>query len=165
MGAIAIIVGRLQHEEATALLLFILLLLLASLAGCVCTKDSPAPGCREYWGIPPRGGCWGKSAIIDLKVEPAIDCLKIEVNNCNGGILEVSNSCDEPFALGGVEIEPSEYSVGLDVLRKEDGLYLLTRTNSNFSDYIPEEDELIELVGTLGGQEIRVSYIKTKELC
>jgi len=39
----------------------------------------------------PVGGCWGKSAIIDIKVEPAIDCLKIEVNNCNGGILEVTS--------------------------------------------------------------------------
>ena len=142
-----------------------LLLLLSVAAGCV-VKHSPAPGCDKYlFGCAPMGGCFGKSVITDLKVEPAVDGLAIEVNNCNGGILEVSNACDEPFVLGGVEIGPSERNVGLDVLGKEDGRYLLTYTGSNFSDYIPEEDELIELVGTLGSQEVRVSYIKTKKLC
>jgi hypothetical protein len=117
------------------------------------------------FGCSPIGGCFGKSVITDLKVEPAIDCLTIEVNNCNGGILEVTNNCDETFVLGGVEITPQEYNVGLDVLGKEDGLWVLTKTGSNFSDYIPQEDELIELVGTLGDQEVRVSYTKTKKLC
>lgn len=111
------------------------------------------------------GGCLGKSIIKDLKVEPAIDCLTIEVNNCNGGVLEVTNSCDETFVLGGVEITPQEYNVSLDVLGKEGGLWVLTRTASNSSVYIPEEDELIEPVGTLGDQRITVSYTKTKELC
>ena len=146
------------------LLTLSLLLLLGTAAGCV-VKDSPAPGCVKYWPFAPMGGCFGKSIIKDLKVEPPIDCLAIEVNNCNGGILGVSNSCSETFVLGGVEIGPSEYNVGLDVLDQEDGRYLLTRTASNFSDYIPEEDELIELVGTLGEQKIRVSYTKTKKLC
>lgn len=146
------------------LLTLSLLLLLGTAAGCV-VKDSPAPGCVKYWPFAPMGGCFGKSVIMDLKVEPTIDCLEIGVNNCNGGILEVSNSCSETFVLGGVEIMPSEYNVGLDVLDQEDSRYLLTRTGSNFSNYIPEEDELIELVGTLGGQKIRVSYTKTKELC
>ena len=111
------------------------------------------------------GGCFGKTVIMDLEVEPSIDCLTIEVNNCNGGVLEVSNSCDEPFVLAGVEITPEEYNVGLDVLGKEDGRYLLTATYSNFSDYIPQENEEIEFVGALGDQEDLVSFIKTKKLC
>ena len=156
---------QLHRVKKPLLTICILLMLLSAVAGCV-VEDSPAPGCIKYlFGCAPTGGCFGKSVITDLKVEPAIDCLTIEVNNCNGGILEVSNNCDEPFVLGGVEIGPSEYNVGLDVLGKEDGLYLLTVTYSNFSDYIPQENELIELVGTLGDQKVRVSYIKTKELC
>ncbi len=148
-----------------ALILSVLLLLACAASGCVLVKDSPAPGCREYWGLAPLGGCFGKSVIMDLKVEPELDDLVIEVNNCNGGILEVTNGCDEPFLLGGVEIEALEHCVGLDVAGKEDGRYLLTRTGSNFSDYVPEEDEMIQLTGTLGEQELRISYVKTGRLC
>lgn len=156
---------RLPRAKKSLLSLSVLLLLLSAVAGCV-VKDSPAPGCDEYmFGCAPMGGCLGKSIIKDLKVEPAIDCLTIEVNNCNGGVLEVTNSCDETFVLGGVEITPQEYNVSLDVLGKEGGLWVLTRTASNSSVYIPEEDELIEPVGTLGDQRITVSYTKTKELC
>jgi hypothetical protein len=156
---------QLHRIKKPLLTICILLMLLSAVAGCV-VEDSPAPGCIKYlFGGAPTGGCFGKSVITDLKVEPAIDCLTIEVNNCNGGILEVSNSCDEPFVLGSVEISPSEYNVGLDVLGKEDGHYLLAVTYSNFSSYIPQENELIELVGTLGDQEVWVSYIKTKALC
>jgi len=42
---------------------------------------------------------------------------------------------------------------------------LLTATYSNFSDYFPQENEEIELVGILGDQEERVSFIKTNKLC
>jgi hypothetical protein len=51
------------------------------------------------------------------------------------------------------------------VVKGEDGQYLLTRTGSNFAEYTPQEDERIEIWGTLGQQEIRVSFTKTKELC
>lgn len=146
------------------LILPFLLLLLSFTVGCVVVEDSPAPGCVKYWGIPPIGGCFGKSAIINLTVEPTIDCLQIEVNNCNGGVLEVTNHCNETFVLGEVEIEPQEHAV-LDVLGEEDGHYLLTNIDSNFSNYIPQENETIELVGTLGDQKVQVQYIKTKELC
>jgi len=155
---------KLNGIKKSLLTLSLLLLLLVTNVACM-IQDSPAPGCVKYWPFEPMGGCFGKSAIIDLKVEPPIDCLEIEVNNCNGGILEVSNYCDEPFILGGVEIGPSGHNVGLDVLGKEDGSYILTATGSNFSDYIPEEDELIELVGMLGNREVRVSYVKTRKLC
>jgi hypothetical protein len=67
--------------------------------GCLVKNDSPAPGCVEYWGPAPMGGCFGKTAILDLKVEPQTECLEIAVNNCNGGILEVSNACAEMLVL------------------------------------------------------------------
>jgi hypothetical protein len=111
------------------------------------------------------GGCFGKTVILDLQVEPHLDCLTIEVNNCNGGVLEVRNACSETLLLGGLEIAPLEGPVSLDVVKGEDGQYLLTRTGSNFAEYTPQEDERIEIWGTLGQQEIRVSFTKTKELC
>ena len=141
------------RKPAPILLLVLLLGCVAS--GCVLVKDSPAPGCRTYIGVPPLGGCCGKSAILELVVEPELDGILIEVNNCNGGILEITNDSEEAFVLGGVKIDAQEHSVSLGVVGAEDGSYVLQRTYSNFSDYVPEIDERIELVGTLGEQKLR----------
>ena len=134
------------------------------LSGCIVIRDGPAPGCVKSIGLPLAGGCFGKTAILDLTVEPDVECLAITVNNCNGGVLEVDNSCDETLALGGVEIASSD-RVGLDVIEGGEGEYLLVEESSNFSDYVPEVDQRIEIVGTLGEQEIRVSFAKTAKLC
>jgi hypothetical protein len=144
--------------------LIVVLLLSIFVGGCV-KEDSPAPGCVEFWGPAPMGGCFGKTVILDLKVEPEIDCLTVEVNNCNGGVLNVVNDCSAPLVLGGVEIEPSDGLVSLDVLEKDDGQYLLTYTGGNFALYTPQEDERIEVEGILDGQRVKVSFTKTKELC
>lgn len=150
--------------NSTGLAIVLLLLMVIPFTGCI-VRDSPAPGCIEYWPSGLAGGCFGKSIIKDLEVEPAVDGINIDVNNCNGGILEVDNSSDEPFMLGGIEIAPHSYNVGLDVLGQENGAWTLTRTDSNFSDYIPEEDKQIEITGKLGTREILISYTKTRELC
>lgn len=141
----------------------LLILLLSAAIGCV-RKDSPAPGCIKYWGMRPIGACFGKSVIMDLRVNPAIGCLSISANNCNGGVLEVDNQCDLPFAIGGVEVGASQRAT-LDVKEREDGHHALSRAASNFSSYVPEESERIELLGSLGGREVRVSFIKTGKLC
>ena len=137
--------------------------LVLSLSGCV-VKDSPAPGCVESIGLPMAGGCFGKTAILDLAVEPEIECLVVDVNNCNGGVLEVWNRCDETLVLGGVEVSPPDH-VGLDVVEEEGGAYGLVEVSSNFSDHVPEADREIEIVGTLGAQEIRLAFTKTAKLC
>ena len=142
------------------------ILLLVLTAGCGIKKDSPAPGCIEYWGIAPMmGGCEGTTVILDLKVEPALDCLTVQINNCNGGVLELSNNCTEPLLLGGVEISSGEQNVSLDVLENQGDSYLLTENHSNFSDYVPQQDEMITVLGALGGRAIKVTFTKTKELC
>jgi hypothetical protein len=134
------------------------------LAGCLVKKDSPAPGCVEYWGPAPMGGCFGKTAILDLQVEPEMECLQISVNNCNGGVLEVSNSCAEMLVLGQITIHPGERNVTLD-LDRENGEYFLKPSDSNFSEYLPPEDEPVEIVGTMGALEVRITFTKTSELC
>jgi hypothetical protein len=139
-------------------------LLAFAAAGCLVKEDSPAPGCVEYWGPAPMGGCFGKTAILDLKVEPQTECLEITVNNCNGGVLEVSNSCAEMLVLDQITVQPGELHVGLD-LDKRNGEYVLKSSHSNFSEYVPAEDESVEIRGMLGAQEVKISFVKTKELC
>ena len=151
-----------RFKRATLLVVGVQVVLL--LSGCIVTKDSPAPGCVETIGFQTLGGCLGKTAILDLTVEPENECLEIEANNCNGGVLEVRNTCDERLVLGGVQVEPSEY-VSLDVVEGENGEYLLSEVSSNFSDHVPETDAGIEIVGTLGSQEITVAFTKTAKLC
>jgi hypothetical protein len=110
------------------------------------------------------GGCFGKTAILDLKVEPQTECLEIAVNNCNGGILEVSNACAEMLVLNQITVHPGERHVGLDLDRQNDE-YVFKSSGSNFSEYVPSEDEFVEIRGMLGAQEVKISFLKTKELC
>jgi hypothetical protein len=111
------------------------------------------------------GGCFGKTVILDLQVEPALDYLTVEVNNCNGGVLTVDNLCNETLVLGGVEISPGERHRNLDIAGRKGNTYFLTRIGSNFAEYIPAADESIEVLGTLGDQQVKVSFTKTKDLC
>ena len=138
--------------------------LMLVLSGCIVVKDSPAPGCVKSIGFPLAGGCFGKTAILDLAVDPETECLTIAVNNCNGGVLEVHNACDEALVLREVEI-PSSDRVSLDVVEGDDGEYRLAEVSSNFSDYVPEADRKVEVAGTLGEQEIRLAFTKTAKLC
>ena len=153
---------RLEFEKAAVVVSVILLVLLMS--GCIVIKDSPAPGCVKTIGFPLLGGCFGKTAILDLTVEPENECLVVTVNNCNGGVLEVHNTCNEMLVLGGVEIPPSGH-VSLDVIEEENDEYLLREVSRNFSDYVPEADKRIEIAGTLGSQDVEVAFTKTAELC
>ncbi len=139
-------------------------LLAIAAAGCLVKKDSPAPGCIEYWGPAPMGGCFGTTAILNLRVEPDMDCLEIRVNNCNGGVLQVSNACQDSIVLAQIEIGPGDRYVTLDV-DKQNGEYVLRHAHGNFSEYIPSEDAFVEIRGMLGRQEVTISFVKTKRLC
>jgi hypothetical protein len=47
-------------------------------------KDGPAPGCVGYRGLAPMGGCYGKSVMLDLHVQPALDCLTMRSTTAAG---------------------------------------------------------------------------------
>ena len=132
------------------------------LTACI-VKDSPAPGCRKTIGFPAMGGCSGKTAIVDLEVTSAPDCVIIDANNCNGGVLNIRNTCAEAVALSDMVIDPSD-SVSLDVKMVADTIEL-TRAHGNFSDYIPEQDTRFELVGVMGADPIQIAFTKTTLLC
>jgi len=151
---------RISRQILLVLTLFILLTLSCSLFVPI-EDDNPAPGCRQGFGM---GGCFGTTVILDLSVEPEIECLEIEVNNCNGGVLDVDNDCQEAFVLEGIEILPSEYAI-LDVVEKDAGSYSFIQVYSNFSDFIPQEDRAITISGYLGEQETTISFSKTAPLC
>jgi hypothetical protein len=78
--------------------------------------------------------------------------------------LEVSNACAEMLVLDQITVQPGELHVGLD-LDRQNGQYVLESSDSNFSEYVPAEDELVEIRGMLGAQEVKISFVKTKELC
>lgn len=84
------------------------LLVPISIGACLVKKDSPALGCVQYWRPAPVVGCFGKTSILDLQVEPKIGCLEIEANNRSGGVLQIKNACAEARVLGDVEIGPQE---------------------------------------------------------
>lgn len=123
-----------------------------------------APGCIKTNKLI-FGGCFGKTLIFDLNVNPRVECLSIDINNCNGGILVISNLCNESFVTGNIEIKPQDKYVGLDVLKDEINKYSLIYSDGNFARYIPKQNEKINIIGVLGNQTIEISFIKTKELC
>jgi hypothetical protein len=137
---------------------------LCCLSSCVIKKDSPAPGCIEYVGIPSAGGCFGKTVILDIQVEPVMDCLAVEANNCNGGVLEIKNSCEEIVVVEGFEI-PASGRATFDVVAMEDGQLSLQEIYSNFSEFVPEKDTLVMLNGLVNSQEIEITFTKTRALC
>jgi len=144
-------------------ILFFSLCSLLFLTGCI-VKDSPAPGCVEYIGFSPIGGCNGKTIITDLTLEGFPECVQMTINNCNGGVLEVQNDCSETLILGKLEIPPGE-SFNLDVQTVSDGGFVLVRTPSNFSNYTPGTDQSVQITGTIGNQTLSMFFLKTAPLC
>ena len=133
-------------------------------SACIVTKDSPAPGCVESIGFPSFGGCFGKTAILDLTVEPEIECLTISANNCNGGVLDINNACQKTLLLDGIEISPSS-SISLDVVENSNGMHSLNEVWSNFSEYVPAQNTVISATGSLGNQKLEVTFTKSAQLC
>ncbi len=132
------------------------------LQACLVVEDSPAPGCVRYLGLAPMGGCQGRTVILDLHVAPQPTCLDIEVNNCNGGVLEVYNKCGDPLVLGGVTVQPDD-RVSLDISPEDEAA--LVETGGNFAAYTPSVEVRVAFTGTLGGETIAVTFRKTAPLC
>jgi len=133
------------------------------LTGCI-IKDSPAPGCVEYLLFAPIGGCNGKTIITDLELEGFPDCAQVTVNNCNGGVLEVQNDCSIILTLENIALQSGE-TMTFDIQPTMDGSFELIRIPSNFSDFTPAEDQIIEIAGSIGDQVISLSLTKTAPLC
>ncbi len=64
------------------------------------------PGCLPRSGFKAPGGCRGKSSIVSIVVKPRINCLSIRANNCNGGVIEITNDCSEDLWIGKLRFSP-----------------------------------------------------------
>ncbi|MFH1587563.1 MAG: hypothetical protein ABID38_06935 [Candidatus Diapherotrites archaeon] len=105
-------------------------------------------------------GCgWKDSYITDLRVEPSIPCLSVSVNNCNGGVLEIINDCDENFEIGDALIY-SNYNDAIEIVRNPKGQTLVMESNGNYTSYVPDEDIFLSANGNIGEKIISISYVK-----
>ena len=134
------------------------------LSGCgIFYRVSEAPGCSRVIGMQ-MGGCSGVTVIRDVKIEPQINCLKkVKANNCNGGILEFSNFCEQPLIFGDLAI--GGYVNSLDVIQDEKDNWIAVESNGNFAMQMVDQETQIALNGTLGDQTVTLSFTKSAPLC
>ena len=148
-------------------LLMLLLVAVLLTSGCIVINDSPAPGCIKYFPeqFRPIGGCFGKSVIMNLSVSPATACLAVDTNNCNGGVLDISNGCPNDLTIDNITVPAGTRYVGVDVEKLADGTYRPVPLEGNVAVYVPEMMEHVTIGGVMGQKPIVVSFIKTGNLC
>lgn len=139
-----------------------LLITLTLLGGCgIPYYVSEAPGCTRWIGAN-IGGCSGVTAIENLKIEPAIECLTARANNCNGGMIEIWNDCEQTLVIGDLIYPPHN---DLDVIQDAEGNWIPVESDGNFVRQIPAQDIQLTLAGRLGEQEVKLSFTKSAPLC
>ena len=155
-----------MDKDSKRIVMIIITMLLISIScGGSPSQESPAPGCNTGGGcFPVMGGCFGKTVIQDLAVTGGGDCLRVGVNNCNGGVIDIENSCQEALIFNKVVI-PAGDTMTLDVLQTMDDQFEFYQIASNFSEFVPETDQWIEITGTMGDQSVRIAFLKTAPLC
>ncbi len=145
--------------------LYVILAFALLCSGCIVVSDSPAPGCRKYFAMAPTGGCDGKAIIKSLSVESQAECLGFQVNNCNGGIVTLTNDCDENISFAGMRINSTDKRANFELSRGKDGSVSAVHAKGNFATYYPDEEELLSAEGKVGNRRFNVSYVKTEYLC
>lgn len=166
--------------------MLLFLCLLSGLIGLEATANPPTPASlsdggvavpdqfvdgRTAPGCDPRnkeiiGGCFGKTLIVVLNVEPAIKCLSVSVNNCNGGVLEIRNRCDQPLLVGDLQLPGgARSSVSVELMKGSDGDTIAVRASGNYASYVPPADERLAIWAEVGRNRFRISYTKTAKLC
>lgn len=148
-----------------------LIILVVLISGCLRDEDiirqatedyggeivEKAPGC-EGAGISPTG-CLGKSLIKDIKVEPTVECLKVEANNCNGGILEIDNKCADDLEVGSKTVRAGSFRL-IEFVRDGAGDIRVIEPEGNPDSYNPEKEDTLSAKGKLGETEVIISYTK-----
>ena len=143
--------------------IFMVFLLLS--ISCGGSEVSPAPGCNTGGGcFPVMGGCFGKTVIQDLVVTGGSDCLRIGVNNCNGGVIDIENDCQNDLIFNQVIIQPGD-SMTLDLFQTTEGQFEFIQIASNFSEFVPKTNQRIEITGTMEDKSVRIAFVKTAPLC
>ena len=134
--------------------------LVVLVCGCLCGGSSPAPGCNQQFVM---GGCFGRAIITDITIEPKIECLKVNANNCNGGVLGVANNCKDDLKMGEYTVKPSSEKTFEFV--RNGSVVEVKLARGNFAQYNPKSDEALSAVVSVGEVNSTVSYVKTGPLC
>lgn len=118
------------------------------------------------------GGCFGTAGIENLVVEPAIPCLSIKANNCNGGVLTIINTCREELTVGDLKINRTSFPDGKENFRENTVELIKDSENNNvaiksrgiYASYYPSEKETMRISGMIGNSSFNISYVKNPEL-
>jgi hypothetical protein len=104
---------------------------------------------------------WTQKKWTIIIISLAGNYLSVEVNNCNGGVVVIKNDWNESLLLGETIIMPGG-SITFDAQQIDEGQFVLTQIPSNFSEYVPESDQWIEVPGKLGDQTMEISFFKPR---
>lgn len=109
------------------------------------------------------GGCFGKTSITNVKLSKNIDCLIIKVNNCNGGIFEVTNNCKTDVFIGETKFPYDATTKGnfsFDITRDDDTKFSAVTSHGNFAIYKPDFADQIQINIKVGNEESTLSFTK-----
>ncbi len=146
----------LKKALAFLVILAIPFLVFSYLFGGEPETQQTAPGCNGGGGIT---GCLGKSFIRNASLEPAFNCVRLDPNNCNGGVLGVENHCEDDLTIGGVVVAAGEFK-NVELVREAGGAVAVVEPEGNFDSYNPETADELGVYGTLGAQAVQLSYVK-----
>ena len=104
-------------------------------------------------------GCFGENEILDLNINPKFACLSIRANNCNDGVLEITNNCDQKVKIGDLDIPKGDFS--FELLKDEVGNVYINYTRGNYATYNPKNNETLSINGFVGESQFHLSYLKT----
>jgi hypothetical protein len=111
------------------------------------------------------GGCFGKSLIESLSFKGP-SCVFVSADNCQGGVLDVSNLCDQDLRFGNVVIGAHDKKTRhMELFEDAQGQVQAQLTQSGFASYTPDETEWLEMKGYIGDEPVSLGYKKTRDLC
>lgn len=116
-------------------------------------------------------GCGGQFDIINFKINKNLtniyyipdssEYIIFEINNCNGGVVDVKNYSNKQLVIGDEIFLPySELGSPFNTfyLNKINGQIKAVKTTSNFSEYSPEDKEELSIEASIADNKFIISY-------
>lgn len=114
--------------------------------------SSLPPGCIN---LPIYNGCFSKSLITNLSINPLIPCINFEINNCNYPLrIIIINKCNSSIIIQGEELGPNNRT-----FIPRDFYWSLNHLKP------PKEDEFYKFDCSYEKLNFTISFVYTKELC
>jgi hypothetical protein len=76
----------------------------------------------------------------------------------------VLNKLSEPFLIDGIELKGKQTSY-IELYKDSDNIVKARELVSNFPKYFPEQNTPLSITVPCQGQEMIISYVKTRKLC